>query len=345
MECSRGGQKVSQEFLLLSLLRQTLTSSSSVSDSTRMVRLSSIAILVLLLVLWTQCAWQIEATSKTAKLIKYAASSGRGWANLLSENSKYGLGRRHSLDETDMCVPGQTCHGPVIQVFFSATCDWSQTYGFFQLYSEFNAFSKCEDAEIPSMGSMATCSNETGFFVRSLYDNTQCKGDTLKIERFKVGTCMDSPNGPAQAFWCDARDAFSLSNSKPQPVDLTAPDLPDIGTVCSDSFGAPNNTSCDPRFPIMRTYKKQNGNEPQCPSATPHDLESHYLFGTGASNTCYLDGFNTWYNIHSDKKSFDLIKTAGCSSDHVLYSLTQRFGCMWDEESSNTTIYTRPGQS
>lgn len=315
-------------------------------SSNRMFKSKSLLFLGLLFVLAVVNARQVSASSTTLNLIRKAVLSGHSWNFFLDESTTQGIWQREALDDPSFCQPGKTCQGPVVQIFMGSTCEWSETYGFVQLYEKFDKLGACGPAGQPLLSTRTTCSNSTGFLQHSFFPNDRCFGNSSKDEYIKCGTCMAMPGQVASIFWCNATDAHRLTNPTPLQVDITAPKVPNRNVNCADNSTAPESKRCDPRYSIIRWHSGNNGepsDQPQCPISTPEDLESGYLLGTSTPNQCYLDGYNTWISIDAKMDRISIYKTAGCTSENLLYHVSLASGCQWDEGTPYGAMYSRAG--
>ena len=298
-----------------------------------------------------------RATARPGDLVRKALHSGLPWTHYLGSMTKREVAA--ALD-SDTCEPGRTCKGLVVQLFFSDSCTWSQTFGFMEVYSDRRygntTFNKCHATSRPSMGLLQTCDKESNF-KRQLFENSDCTGTFFYERTYKIETCLStSHNAPATIYWCDAMDAKPMFPNPRPPVDKSAPKLPASYSSCTSTPASPPSAGgpveapsyaeqCDPRYGIERTYANSDS-KPNCPAPTSNG-DSDYIFGKGESRTCYQkEDLNVFMTTDKASNSYTINYIQGCDMTQTpLMSNTRRFGCTWLPDVEQASHFVRAGTS
>lgn len=253
--------------------------------------------------------------------------------------SKNGEGSSHSkIFNEGMCDPGKTCKGLVVQLFFSPTCDWTQTAGFVE-FNEIPAETHdelCHSGPAPAFSFQAKFDNKTNFWTWAQYPNDRCEGPSVSSQSIKTGVCVF--NNRPFVFWNNASVAHPLRNGAdiPQPVADDVPSIPDGNEQCYDIPNPPaGSQACNPKYTIDTTVSQLTpSSKPECP-APSDDNASYYVHGTGLPYKCYLDGFNTW--LIPGQNNYTIIKSAGCNTNNIVTSWSVNYGCNWDSQEHDGT--------
>lgn len=277
----------------------------------------------------------VEGSPSLGHLVRKAIHSGLPWTTYIGDMRKRGVAETLSFD---LCIPGKTCKGPVAQLFYSSNCAWAQTYGYIEMGHASSSLDNCRATDDPVSSELLTCPQGAGnstYYMRSIFDSSDCTGVFRSEERFKAATCIGGPQSPGTVVWCDASQAVPLSSIVASPADLSAPLLPKEDSTCYVGPPAPGD-KCDSNYALQASqYLKTEPAQPTC-VGLPYGPNTNYVFGTGVVNKCYLSKsaeINMWLAIDHVRNSYTITKNGGCADDGApWYSLTRFFGCSWASE-------------
>lgn len=255
-------------------------------------------------------------------------------------------------DEHGGCEPGKTCRGLVTQIFYSTTCEWTETLAFVENLPDplDEANGECVPGPPTTLSVKETFDNVTKWWTRSQYSNSRCAGEPILTNAYKTATCMVNIEGRAFVFWADAKLAHPLLGPAVlgAPINGSVPPIPDRNGECYDLPNPPEGyPTCDPRYPTWSDGGEQKPSDnPYCPPPSPERSPSSYMHGTALPNECYLDGFNTWAYSEKGGTAYTLVKGAGCNNDNLVTKLTYYYGCNWRYDKSfdqYESDYLKPG--
>ena len=304
------------------------------------------------------CAKSAEAEKIDAvALVRKAVLAGLPWTHYLGN-----INRREVMESLQfgLCEPGRTCNGLVVQLYRTPACDWSKTYGFFQLYSTRVAgnstYDKCVPLSTPEIGYLQTCPNKSYYKV-SEFANTDCSGIAYAENTYKVGSCIGTGDTPSYTYWCDSKDSGFIRESMPPKIDSSVSEVPNVYIQCQKNeshhggYYSGHRASkkqfwgvCDVHHPITASVKANDTKIADCSTIEPQSYYQ-YFFGTGAANTCYsLENMNAWMTIDHETKRITKNSGYGCSMTGIpVHSETRAFGCSFDAAGSTSVRLTIPG--